>query len=444
MQNLNLILAGLESGRITAAELVDQALSHAADPALQGNVSFRRLFPDQARHEASYWDEKRATGQKCPSLAGVPFSVKDNFDVQGRVTCAASPVLKNNPRASRDAPFLAKLRALGAVLIGQTNMTEFAYSGLGLNSHFGTPLSPAGRAQSMVAGGSSSGGAVSVAEGMSLFAVGSDTSGSCRIPAACCGLAGFRPSQSVFPSRGIIPLAPSFDVPGLIAPDVSGLAALFDAVTGHEGVQSKHSLCGKRFLLPTDLLLEETDSEVRNYYDQAISVLTDLGVKTDRRPFLFDQIANELPPSDIVTYEAFQFHKDYLAKQRAEYDPRIAMRMEQAAKISSARYSQLLEKMRGLRRLSDKILADFDGLLLPTLPILPPRLNQLTEEKNYLRMNSLIIRNTAIANHLDLPSVSIPMVEATAAGTPVSLQLIGARNADHGALHLASLISKHL
>ena len=445
MQPLAQIVLSLQTGLVTAEELVDQTLSRASSTDLQGGVSFRRLFPEQAKREAQYWDTQRAQGHILPPLAGVPFSVKDNIDVEGHVTHAASRVLSDTPPAKEDAPFLAMLRAQGAIMIGQTNMTEFAYSGLGLNRHFGTPLSPIGRHQGMIAGGSTSGGAVSVAETMSLFAVGSDTSGSCRIPAACCGLVGYRPSQGLFPAEGIIPLAPSFDVPGLITSNVPDLVSVFDALCGSDEISpGSQTLSSKKLLVPTDTVLTEIDPAVQAHFEQAIAALAQLGVKTTRCAFLFDHIAEELSPSDIVAFEAHQFHQKFLKTRRADYDPRIAMRMDQASRISSERHSRLIDHMRLLRHSADEFLDEYDGVVLPTLPIIPPTCGQLTDEQDYLRMNGLIIRNTGIANHLDLPSVSIPITAATAAKTPVSLQLIGKRNADRGMLHLALSLSQHL
>ena len=327
-------------------------------------------------------------------------------------------------------------------------MTEFAYSGLGLNKHFGTPLSPIGRDEGMIAGGSTSGGAVSVAENMSLFAVGSDTSGSCRIPAACCGLVGFRPSQKQYSNAGIIPLAHSFDVPGLIANSVECIAAITRAVSPDSEtvteISTAKDLNGMHFLVPEELASLEADATVSSYFDCLLDRLRQLGAKLNFRPFLFEQIATRAMPSDIVAFEAFQFHKPYISRYRSEYDPRIAMRMDAAASLLPAYYNVLIEQLGLLRQSADQIIAEFDAILTPTLPILPPTLLNLDDVAEYIRFNSLIIRNTGIANHLDLPAICLPVTESVTTHEPVSIQLIGRRGADRALLDMASIVSKFI
>ena len=371
--------------------------------------------------------------------------MKDNFDQVGIVTRAASPVLAGMPPATSDAPFLRRLLDLGAVPVGRTNMTAFAYSGLGLNPHFGTPLSPLGRDIGLIAGGSTSGGAVSVAEGMAAFAIGTDTSGSCRIPAACCGLVGYRPTKTRHSIDGIVPLAPIYDVPGVIASDVAGIRILVDAMAGRR--RSAHAgeaapaprLASLRFLVPTDDQLAETDPPIERRFADVLRRLEAAGASVERAPFQFDAVA-AIGPWEIFAHEALWLHEPLLAAHRALYDPRIARRVDLATRITDAEYTERLAALDALRLEADRQMSGFDAVLTPTLPIVPPTLAQLEDDAEYFAFNSLIIRNTAIANHLDLPAIAMPMGLVTEARLPASLQVIGRRDADEAMIGIAAAL----
>ncbi len=440
MLNLSATQLALTQNEVSSCELLDKVYARIKSASLQGSVSFLSTLQDQAYQQAKDFDCERLKGVDLPPLAGIPISVKDNFDIQGQTTTAGSKVLSKETPATNDAPFISQLKQAGAIIVGRTNMTEFAYSGLGLNRHFGTPLSPIG--EGLIAGGSTSGGAVSVAQGMSLFAVGSDTSGSCRIPAACCGLVGYRPSKNQFSIEGIVPLAISFDVPGLLAKKVSCIELVTQALTTHCAREENLELKDKRFLVPSEIESKTYDPIVKTYFEQFLSRLGENGATIVRQPFLFREITEQSSPAEIVIYEAFQYHQPLLAKHKDHYDPRIAMRMDKAAGITKSHYNRLLSKLHELRIQGDKLLTGFDGVLLPTLPILPPSLKELQDEERYFRANTLIIRNTAIANHLDLPAICFPVKQAIAEQTPVSIQLIGKRHQDQSLLALASSLSK--
>ncbi len=443
-------LEAFDRRELTAEQAVVVALARIADPRDQGRVAFLEVFGEQALGEARAWDGRRAQGLPLPPLAGIPFSVKDNFDVRGSTTRAASPVLDGMPPAIADAPFLSRIRALGAVLVGRTNMTAFAYSGLGLNPHHGTPRSPFGRDAGLIAGGSTSGGAVSVAEGMVSFAIGSDTSGSCRIPAACCGLVGYRPSKTRHSIDGIVPLAPTFDVPGLITRDVAGMGILLAAMGGRTGSDSvddvpghdaaASGVAGRRFLVPTDEQLTETDPDIQRRFTAVLSALRSAGATIEFGPFFFDTIATSVVPSEVLPHEALWLHGPLLAARRDRYDPRIAMRLDQAKLISAATYRERIEELHALRGASDRLLKGYDAVLLPTLPIVPPTIDQVQDVAEYTRLNSLIIRNTAVANHLDLPALALPMGLVSEARLPASLQVIGRRDGDEALLAIATAL----
>src|SRR5215213_4790363 len=225
------LAADLAAGRTTSRELVEAALSRIADPAGEGARTFIKIYADSARKAADAQDRLRRAGYVASPLAGLPVSIKDLFDVAGDISLAASKALDDAPPAARDAPVVARLRAAGSVLIGRTNMTEFAFSGVGIHPHYGTPGNPDDR--SLIPGGSSSGAAVSVGDGQAVVAIGSDTGGSVRTPAALCGLAGFKPTQYRIPRDGVVPLSTTLDSIGPLANSIA-CCAIADAIMAGE------------------------------------------------------------------------------------------------------------------------------------------------------------------------------------------------------------------
>ena len=214
VQTINELAGRLAAGTVSSRDLVEDSLSKIADPAGEGARVFVQIDADGVRAQADAIDKLRQNGASLSKLAGIPVSIKDLFDIQGQVTAAGSKVLKGNQVAERDCPAVARLRAAGLVLLGRTNMTEFAYSGLGLNPHYDTPRNPFDRDVGRAPGGSSSGAAVSVADGMAAAGLGTDTGGSCRIPAAMCGITGYKPTQKRVPLDGVVPLSSTLDSNG--------------------------------------------------------------------------------------------------------------------------------------------------------------------------------------------------------------------------------------
>lgn len=445
------IVSDIQQGYLSSETLLDQVFCNIESPDRQGGVSILRTFEESAFTQARKIDTFKSQKNDFPSLAGIPFTIKDNFDIAGLPNQAGSLVLQYSRPAKRSAPLINALENLGAVLVGQTNMTEFAYSGLGLNQHFGNPLSPNGRQLGVISGGSTSGGAVALAENMCLFSVGTDTSGSCRIPAACCGLVGYKPSKGKLPEKGIIPLAPSLDVPGLLTKRVSDLKFIVSALEGQNQLLSKQhnspaivELTKLRILVPTEIINDDIDIETRTFFDEFKIQLVDLGIHVEHKKFLFKEIKNQLKPGDLVAYEAYQFHKDLLSQYSEDYDERIRMRMSNAKNLSRQYYEGLIKKMYQFRNIADQLLSDYDAILLPTLPIVPPRLSELENHANYLKFNALMIKHTAIANHLDLPSIVFPIAPILSTNTPASIQLIGKRGQDKELLQLAEVLENEL
>src|SRR5436853_4800808 len=257
------LAADLAAGRTTSRELVEQALARIADPAGEGGRTFVKVYADSARKAADAQDQLRAAGYVASPLAGLPISIKDLFDVAGEVTLAGSKALDDRPPATRDAPVVARLRTAGAVLIGRTNMTEFAFSGVGINPHYGTPGNPHDRR--LIPGGSSSGAAVSVGDGQAVVAIGTDTGGSVRIPAAFCGIAGFKPTQYRISRDGAVPLSTTLDSIGPLANSIA-CCAIADAIMAGEPpvAPAPVSTEAVRLGVPQSHLLDGLAAEVAN------------------------------------------------------------------------------------------------------------------------------------------------------------------------------------
>src|SRR5437763_552295 len=267
----------LIAGRTTSRELVEQALAKITAPYGEGARAFLKVYADTARAEADYADKLRKRGVRRSPVDGLPVSLKDLFDVAGDVTRAGSKVLAIE--ATRDAGAVARLRAAGAILIGRANMVEFAFGGVGLNPHYGTPRNPWDRAAARVPGGSSSGAAVAQAEGMCVMALGTDTRGSIRQPAALCGVVGFKPTARRVPRDGCFPLSYTLDSVGPLANSVH-CCATYDAVLSGEsselpGLQAK----GLRLLLPRSIAIEDLDPEVDDAFERALKKLAAAGAQ---------------------------------------------------------------------------------------------------------------------------------------------------------------------
>ncbi|HLZ67994.1 MAG TPA: amidase [Aliidongia sp.] len=439
-------LAGLASdlaaGRTTSARLVDDALTRIADPAGEGARTYTRVYGDAARAAAAAADSLRAAGQAQGPLAGLPISIKDLFDVAGEVTLAASTALADRPPAAADAPIVRRLRAAGAVVIGKTNMVEFAYSGLGLNPHYGTPGNPFDRAR--VPGGSSSGAGVSVADGMAAAAIGTDTGGSVRIPAAFCGLVGFKPTQRRITRAGAVPLSTSLDSIGPLAASVA-CCALVDAVLAGEepAPLADLPLAGLRFAVPTRLMLDDLAPVVAGAFARAVKHLADAGARIIETPM--DVLARVLDVNrlgGIAAPEAFAWHRSLLARAGDRYDPRVRARLEAASGVSAADYIAALEFRAARIAEFDAATQPFDAVLAPTIPVPPPRQDELIADVDYLRLNGQVLRNTTVFNLLDRCALSLPI--QAPGELPVGLMLVGETGGDRRLLAVGKTVETAL
>ena len=396
---------------------------------------------DEALAEAAMVDESLP-------LAGDVLTVKACFDVAGWTTNAGSSVLADAPPAGADAPMVAALRSAGAIVLAQTNMTEFAYGALGLNRTYGTPTSPLRPTEQRVAGGSTSGGAVAVALGIADLSLGSDTSGSIRIPAAFCGVAGFKPSQGRYSSDGLIPLARSFDAPGLIASSVAHLHRVDLALVDRDPRRLSVSQIGEaNLVVPRDAIRAgQTDQEVIDRFERWIAMLVDAGVGiTETEMPMLTEASLAARAGSVIAVEAYDWHRDLIADKPEEYDDRIGPRIQHGATVLAAEYVAALRTIADCRRRYDAALDGADAILTPTVPILPPRVADVQRIEDYVAMNTEVLRLTEIANRLDLPSVTMPGVTGQgnpADLAPIGLMLTGKRGDDAALLDLAVLVER--
>ena len=421
-------LRQMADGSANAASLLASCVERICNPGGEGARAFPHGVSMAARKQAHASDILREQGVAGP-LSGVPISVKDLFDVQGDVTRAGARVLPEQP-ASADAAAIARLRAAGAVFVGRTNMTEFAYSGVGINPHYGTPRNPYDRTTGRIPGGSSSGAAVSVTDGMALAAIGSDTGGSCRIPAALCVVAGFKPTAKRVPLAGAVPLSPSYDSVGCLANTVACCADIDAVLAGEDAAPlTAAPLAGLRLAVPMGLVFDEVSDEVAEVFSRALRQLSAAGALLQDVRF---DAWNGLPElganGGLVAAEASAWHADLLATRADAYDPRVLSRIRLADGQRAADYLRMAQRRSELCRKADAELAGFDAVVLPTVPIVAPRIADLEDDETFFRVNRLLLRNPAIANMLDLCALSVPCHRHGDA--PVGLMLFGRHLSD--------------
>ncbi len=429
--------AALAQGATTSAALTRDLLERIASQDAHGGPSYLRVDADAACAAADAADARRLAGGPLPPLLGVPISFKDLFDIAGEVTMAGSAVLADEAPANDDADAMRSMRRAGAVLLGRTNMTEFAFSTIGLNPHRGTPRNPADPGR--IPGGSSSGAATSVAHGLAVAAIGSDTAGSVRIPAAFCGLAGFKPTQRRVSRQGMVPLSPSLDSVGPIARSIACCATVDAVLAGEDPFALPvRSITGLRLALPPRALVEGMDAMVAAAFDDGLRALRDDGAALVECGFTqFDRLDESDALPAIVASEALAWHRDREADWD-RYDPRVARRLRDARTLSTG----AIDRARAMRAAAiadfGAAMAGLDGLLMPTVPIVAPRFEDVADEDQFHRFNRLIRRNPGVVNLLDGCAATIPCHRP---GTlPVGLSLMGPRGTDRAVLSAAAAI----
>lgn len=439
------LAASFATGKSTARIVVDECLLRIAAPEGEGARAFIHVDANRARAEADASDLLRRHGVVASPLAGMPLSIKDLFDVVGQVTQAGSRVLGAESPAVCDAPPIARLRAAGAVFVGRTNMTEFAYSGVGLNSHYGTPANPYDRKTRRIPGGSTSGGAVSVTDGMAAASIGTDTGGSCRIPAALCGLVGFKPTAKRISLKGCVPLSPSLDSVGCMARTV-GCVALLDAVmAGEERTPLKPApLSGLRLLVPQTMVLDRTESLVAEAFDKALRRLSAAGATiVDEKVQVFARLPELAERGGLTAAESYAWHADLIAREGANYDPRVYGRITLGKSLSASDYQRLQALRRTLIGEASNDLESFDAVVMPTVPIVAPAFSEFdNDDDRFTDLNRLLLRNPSIANLLDRCAVTLPCHSEGRA--PVGITLMARSGEDLRLLQIASGVEQAL
>lgn len=438
------LAADLRANRTTSRALVEQALERIEDAAGQGSTVFLQVDAAAARAAADAHDALRRAGTVLSPLAGIPVSIKDLFDIEGQVTRAGSRVLDDAPPAKADALAVARLRRAGAVIVGRTNMSEFAFSGLGLNPHYGTPRSPYHAdvpGDERIAGGSSSGAAASVADGMAAVALGTDTGGSIRIPSALCGLTGFKPTASRIPMQGGLPLSTSLDSFGPIGLSVACCALVDRILAAREPeVPATRPLDGVRLGVLTNYVTDGVDETVASAVSTAIKHLSAAGALVEDVRFGPLDRLPEINRFGFAPIEAYAWHRPLLAAHSAGYDPRVLVRIMKGQPASAADYIDLLQARAAMIEAARTTLWQrFDAILCPTVPVVPPRIADLEhDDDTFGRANALILRNPSAFNFLDSCGLSLPCHPR--GGAPVGLMLSGAPHTDDALLSIGRAV----
>lgn len=430
LPDLHATRSRLQAGLASPVEEIEKSLAAARSEAC--GHAFIELTPASALAQAS-----SARVQRLP-LAGLAVSVKDLFDVAGQVTRAGSRVLDDAPPAPSDALAVARLRSAGAALVGRTNMTEFAFSGVGINPHHGTPANAVMRDTPRIPGGSSSGAAVSVASGAAFVGLGSDTGGSIRIPAALNGLVGFKNTQALTPLDGTLPLSHTLDTVCAMTRSVRDTLLVHEILAARRVVRSHAPLAHYRLAVIPDLFLDELDAEVARSFDRTLQRLSAAGAQiVERRLPLVRDVALMQAGGGFSAAESYAWHRTLLARAGAGYDPRVRTRIERGSTMLAADYLQLFEHRRQWIGRMTSALRDVDAVLSPTVPLVAPRIADVApgaaRDDEFFRVNALLLRNPSVVNLLDGCALSLPC--HAPGDAPVGLMLW------HGAHHDDTLLN---
>ncbi|WP_374634777.1 amidase [Ferrovibrio sp.] len=422
--------------RVDSRTRLETALARINDAAGEGSRAFTAVFADSARQAADAADARAKAGLALGPLDGSIISIKDLFDWPGLPTCAGSKILRDAAPAQATAPAIARLRQAGAVIIGKTNMSEFAFSGVGINPHYGTPGNPADRTR--IPGGSSSGAAISVADGMAEIGIGTDTGGSTRIPAALCGLVGFKPSQYRITRDGAFPLSYTLDSIGPLAPNVAACALADAAMAGDEiAVPQALPLAGLRLGIAKGPLLDGMEPAVAAAFEAACTALQKAGARIVDHSIadLLTAMAEANATGGFTAPEAYQIHRAYYDTRAADFDPLVHARIARGKAMSAADYIALSRRRSELLRRMTTHLAGLDALILPTTPIQAPKIADLATADAFNTANMALLRNTAPFNFFDMCAISLPL--KTTSGLPAGLMLAAPNGQDKALFGMA-------
>jgi aspartyl-tRNA(Asn)/glutamyl-tRNA(Gln) amidotransferase subunit A len=398
----------LARGETTREALVAGALEKATQPAAKS--VFTKMYPEAALAAARAADAAHKAGIAQPALAGLPVSIKDLYGVAGETTMAGSVVCKGEPAQTQDAPVVARLRAAGSAIVGKTNMTEFAFSGIGINPHYGTPVNPTDQKIARVPGGSSSGAGVSVALGLSVAGLGSDTGGSIRIPAALCGIVGFKSTQKRVPLEGALELSRALDTVCALTRSVQDCITVDAVLSGAMLPVRRRPIAGMRLAVPQTMVLDGLDNTVAQAFDRSLSILSEAGAQIIEIPMTeFADIPKVNAPGGLSPIEAYAVHHERLARAQAQFDQRVAARVMLGAAISAQQYIAILDKRRAWIASVERAIEGYDALMCPTVPTVAPELEKLiASDEAFFKANGQMLRNTFTINLLDGCSYSLP------------------------------------
>jgi Asp-tRNA(Asn)/Glu-tRNA(Gln) amidotransferase A subunit family amidase len=429
----------LLTGSTDAAQEIERAIEVAQSHTCR-QVFLKTMF-EQARTVAAGADSARQP------LAGLAVSVKDLFDIAGQTSSAGSVVLADAPAAQRDAPAVARLRAAGAALIGRTNMTEFAFSGVGINPHFGTPANAAASDCPRIPGGSSSGAAVSVATGAAFIGLGSDTGGSIRIPAALNGIVGFKSTARLVPCDGAIPLSSTLDTVCAMTRSVRDAILAHEILAARRVTRSAAPLSSFRLATCSTLMHDGLDPVVARAYERSLARLRQAGARIEdiQLPQLLELGALQAS-GGFSAAESYTWHRPLLQEKAALYDPRVRARIERGAAMSACDYIELTNARRDWIERMETALQGFDALLSPTVPIVATPIADLApgQERDdaFFRVNGQLLRNTSAINMLDGCAISLPCHAPDE--LPVGLMIWHGPMRDDAVLNIASQVEGRL
>ena len=426
---------------LSCRDRLERALDRIADPKGEGARTCLTVYANTARAAADAADARAGSGISLGPLDGAIVSIKDLFDVAGEVTRAGSKVLAEEGKpAVTDAAVVRRLRAAGAIIVGKTNMSEFAFTAIGVNPHFGTPGNPADR--SRVPGGSSSGAAVAVADGMCEIAIGSDTGGSVRMPAALCGIVGFKPSRQRVSTEGAFPLSYSYDSIGPLARSVGDCAKADAILAGEDFLPLLPAvLDGLRVGVVEGQPLANLDAAVGTAFAAAIDKLDRAGVRLTREKLsLLDDMAAVDAKGGIIGAEACAVHRERIARRGSDIDANVRHRIERGCAISAADFVDMVRERGRLIGAMDEALEFFDVLAMPTIPIMAPTIAEVADQKAFADANAIVRRNTVIGNFFDLCGITLPL----SAPLPVGLMLLARNGDDRKLLRIAAAIMELL
>lgn len=432
----------LRSGKVSSRELVETAFDAIKNPDGQGKSVYTYINEPEAFAQADLSDKLLKSDSQCSPLTGIPLSVKDLFDVQGQVTKAGSKVLSGNPPADRDSDVVHSLRHAGAVITGRTNLPEFAFSGLGINETTGTPLAPWNRAEHCLPGGSSSGAAVSVSDGMAVAAIGTDTGGSIRIPAALCNLTGFKPTARRISMKGVIPLSPSLDSVGAIGHTVSCCSVLDKIMSGERYVGDAVVNPGElRIGILEGAVNEDMHHAIAHAYSQTLSTLSAARIKFTPVHFKSYKLIARLKTPGFPPIEAFHWHRGLMETHKSLYSEQVLSRLELGRHVSAADYLDLISLRKEFQHQAEACWSQYDAIIFPTVPVLPPSQAQVSTPELARKMSALLLRNTSFINYFDGCAITIP---TSAQNLPFGLMITSIAMQDSKVLSIAQAFEKIL